>query len=69
MGSETVIGTCAIMEPPPQLHPAAANANPRKAAPRTRRIDRNMERMRDFAQSEAELPKDLYLGIAGEISP
>jgi hypothetical protein len=25
--------------------------------------------MRDFAQSEAELPKDLYLGIAEEISP
>jgi hypothetical protein len=69
IGSETVIGTRAIMEPPPELHPAAANANPRKATPRTRRIDRNVECMRDFDQSEAELPKELYLGIAGKISP
>jgi hypothetical protein len=30
------------MEPPPQLHPATAKANPRKATAGTRRIDRNM---------------------------
>jgi hypothetical protein len=66
MGSETVIVTRA-MSHLRELHPAAANANPRKATPRTRRIDRNMEGMRDVAQSEAELRKDLYLGIAGEI--
>src|SRR4029077_16738242 len=52
MGSETLIGTCAIMEPPPQLHPAAANANPRKATHRTRRIDRNMECMRDSPRAK-----------------
>jgi hypothetical protein len=46
MGSDTVLGTCTIMEPPPQLHPDAANPNPRKATPRPKPVDRNMECMR-----------------------
>src|ERR1700730_1489226 len=61
-GSETVIGTGTIMEPAPQLHPAAAKANPTKATPQARPLDRNMECMKDSAQSAAELPEDPYLG-------
>jgi hypothetical protein len=66
-GSETVIGTGTIMEPPPQLLPAAPKANPTKATPQARALDRNMEVMKDSAQSAAEFPEDPYLGVAREI--
>src|SRR5713101_622154 len=50
-GSETMIGIGTIMEPPPQLHPPAAKANPTKATPQARPLDRNMECMKKPAST------------------
>src|SRR6478609_10674910 len=66
-GSETMIGIATVIKPPPQLHPAAARANPTKATPQARPLDRDITCMKDSVQSAAELPEDPYAGVTREI--